>query len=51
LPKLESEIQKKHYSLYKLLEMIETTFIDFGADDRFINMNTKADLEKIKRLS
>ena len=41
---LENEIQNGNYSLIKLLEKINSTFIDFGDDQRLINMNTKKDM-------
>ena len=44
LEKLETEIQNGNYSLIKLLEKINSTFIDFGDDQRLINMNTKKDM-------
>ena len=44
VPILENEIQNGNYSLIKLLEKINSTFIDFGDDQRLINMNTKKDM-------
>ena len=48
--KLKFETLKEHYSLYNFLDMIETQFVDFGDDNRFINMNTKCDLDNIKTI-
>lgn len=47
LSTLESEIEKKNYSIFKLLEKLNTTYIKFGNDNRFTNMNTQNDLDKI----
>jgi molybdopterin-guanine dinucleotide biosynthesis protein A len=44
---LESEIQKENYSLFKLLEKIDTSYVPFGNDQRFLNMNTQNDFNKI----
>ena len=44
VPILENEIQNGNYTLIKLLEKINSTFIDFGDDQRLINMNTKKDM-------
>jgi len=43
LPTIETEIQKENYSLFKLHEKLNTIFIDFGSDKRFMNMNTQSD--------
>lgn len=50
LSKLESEIQNSNYSIFKLMKKLNTTYVDFGKDNQFLNMNTKADLEKISFL-
>ena len=47
LSTLESEIEKKNYSIFKLLEKLNTAYIKFGNDNRFTNMNTQNDLDKI----
>ena len=47
LPTIEHEIQKENYSLIKLLEKLDQTFVEFGNDKRFWNMNTKKDYGKI----
>lgn len=47
LPKMEHEIQKENYSLFKLLEKLNPTFVKFENDHRFWNMNTKKDYKKI----
>ena len=47
LPTIEHEIQKENYSLIKLLEKLNPTFVKFGNDKRFWNMNTKKDYGKI----
>jgi molybdopterin-guanine dinucleotide biosynthesis protein A len=50
VPILENEIQNGNYSLIKLLEKINSTFIDFGDDQRLINMNTKKDLRAVEKI-
>ena len=47
LPIVEHEIQKENYSLIKLLEKLNPTFVEFGNDKRFWNMNTKKDYGKL----
>ena len=47
LSTMEHEIQKGNYSLFKLLEKLNPTFVEFGNDERFWNMNTKKDYGKI----
>ena len=44
---IEHEIQKENYSLIKLLEKLNPTFVKFGNDKRFWNMNTYKDYGKI----
>ena len=48
--KLESEIEKGNYSIFKLLYNLNSSFVDFGEDDRFLNMNTPEDHEAISDL-
>ena len=50
LGKLESEIEKGNYSIFKLLYNLNSSFVDFGEDDRFLNMNTPEDHEAISDL-
>jgi len=50
LEKLETEIQNGNYSLIKPLEKINSTFIDFGDDQRLINMNTKKDMRAAEKI-
>ncbi len=47
LPFVEKEIQKDNYSLFKLVQIINSVNIDFGEDLRFWNMNTKDDMTDI----
>jgi len=47
---LEVEIEKENYSIFKFLEKLNPTFVGFGNDDRFLNMNTPEDLEAISDL-
>jgi molybdopterin-guanine dinucleotide biosynthesis protein A len=47
---LDSEIQRENFSLFKLLEKLNTTYVKFGEDDRFLNMNTPEDHEAISDL-
>jgi len=49
-PTLDSEIQRENFSLFKLLEKLNTTYVKFGEDDRFLNMNTPEDHEAISDL-
>ncbi len=46
-PTLDSEIQRENFSLFKLLEKLNTAYVKFGEDDRFLNMNTPEDHEAI----
>jgi molybdopterin-guanine dinucleotide biosynthesis protein A len=50
LGKLESEIEKGNYSIFKLLDNLNSSYVDFGEDDRFLNMNTPEDHEAISDL-
>ncbi len=47
LPVIENEIQKNHYSLFHLTNLINSKTIDFGDDPRFWNMNTEKDFNEI----
>ncbi|MDP7095420.1 MAG: molybdenum cofactor guanylyltransferase [Candidatus Marinimicrobia bacterium] len=47
LPFVENEIQKDNYSLFKLVQIINSVNLDFGEDLRFWNMNTKDDMTDI----
>ena len=47
LGKLESEIEKENYSIFKLLDNLNSSYVDFGEDDRFLNMNTPEDHEAL----
>ena len=44
---VENEIQKDNYSLFKLVQIINSVNLDFGEDLRFWNMNTKDDMTDI----
>nr|MBC8323900.1 hypothetical protein [Candidatus Neomarinimicrobiota bacterium] len=48
LSTLEVEIEKENYSLFKLAEKLNSAYVKFGEDDRFLNMNTVTDLKKIE---
>lgn len=48
LPEVESAIQKNNYSLKSLINQLNSVRVDFGDDERFWNMNTKKDFEKIE---
>jgi molybdopterin-guanine dinucleotide biosynthesis protein A len=50
LPTLDSEIQRENFSLFKLLEKLNTAYVKFGKDDRFLNMNTPEDHDAISDL-
>jgi molybdopterin-guanine dinucleotide biosynthesis protein A len=50
LPTLDSEIQRENFSLFKLLEKLNTAYVKLGEDDRFLNMNTPEDHEAISDL-
>ena len=47
---LESEIEKKNYSLFKLVEKLNPCYIDFGNNQSFFNMNTKKDLRAVEKI-
>jgi len=47
LPTLEKEIKKENFGLFKLLEKMNTHFVEFGDNKRFWNMNTEMDFKKI----
>ena len=51
LPTVENEINKQNYSIMKLLEKISVSFVEFGDDNRFINMNTPNDYNKLLSLN
>jgi molybdopterin-guanine dinucleotide biosynthesis protein A len=48
--KLESEIKKGNYSLFKLVEKLNSYYINFGNNQSFLNMNTKKDLRTVKKI-
>ena len=48
--KLESEIQNGNYSLFKLVEKLNSYYINFGDNQSFLNMNTKKDLRTVKKI-
>ena len=48
--KLESEIQNGNYSLFKLVEKLNSYYINFGNNQSFLNMNTKKDLRTVKKI-
>ena len=50
LSTLESEIEKKNYSIFKLLEKLNTVYIKFGNDNRFTNMNTQNDMRAAEKI-
>ncbi len=50
LPTLDSEIQRENFGLFNLLEKLNTAYVKFGEDDRFLNMNTPEDHEAISDL-
>ena len=50
LPTLEIEIQKGNNSLFRLLEKLNTSYINFGDDSRFFNMNTKKDMREAEKI-
>ena len=50
LGKLESEIEKGNYSIFKLLDNLNTSYVDFGEDYRFMNMNIKKDMRAVEKI-
>ena len=50
LGKLESEIEKGNYSIFKLLDNLNTSYVDFGDDYRFMNMNIKKDMRAVEKI-
>lgn len=48
--KLESEIQNGNYSLFKLVEKLNSCYINFGNNKSFLNMNTKKDLRTVEKI-
>ena len=48
--KLESEIQNGNYSLFKLVEKLNSYYINFGNNQSFLNMNTKKDLRTVEKI-
>ena len=48
--KLESEIQKGNYSLFKLVEKLNPYYINFGNNQSFLNMNTKKDMRTVEKI-
>ncbi|MCH7614011.1 MAG: molybdenum cofactor guanylyltransferase [Candidatus Marinimicrobia bacterium] len=48
-PFVESAIHNANYSLYSLIDKLDSINIKFGNDKRFWNMNTKKDYEEISR--
>ncbi len=49
-PLLAKEIENGNYKLNSILKKADTLFVDFKEDERFLNLNTPADLEKAKNL-
>ena len=49
-PLLAKELQQGNYKLNSILKKADTLFVDFTEDERFLNLNTPADLEKAKNL-
>jgi len=50
LSTIESEIQNGNFSLFKLLEKLNSILINFGNDQRFLNMNTKKDMRIVEKI-
>ncbi len=50
LSTLEPEIEKKNYSMFKLLEKLNPCYISFGNKMSFLNMNTKKDLRAVEKI-
>ena len=48
--KLESEIHNGNYSLFKLVEKLNSYYINFGNNQSFLNMNTKKDLRTVEKI-
>ena len=51
LSQIESAINFKSYSLQVLIDNLNPSTVDFKNDKRFFNMNTKEDLDQIKKLT
>ena len=50
LSTLESEIEKKNYSILKLLKKLNPCYINFGNKMSFLNMNTKKDMRAVEKI-
>mgnify|MGYP001411800642 CR=1 FL=1 len=50
LSTLEPEIEKKNYSIFKLLEKFNPCYINFGNKMSFLNMNTKKDMRTVEKI-
>ena len=50
ITKLESEIENGNYSLFKLVEKLNSYYINFGNNESFLNMNTKKDLRAVEKI-
>ena len=50
LSTLEPEIEKKNYSIFKLLEKLNPCYINFGNKMSFLNMNTKKDMRAVEKI-
>jgi molybdopterin-guanine dinucleotide biosynthesis protein A len=50
LSTLEPEIEKKNYSIFKLLKKLNSYYINFGNNESFLNMNTKKDLRAVEKI-
>ena len=50
LSTLEPEIEKKNYSIFKLLEKLNPCYISFGNKMSFLNMNTKKDMRAVEKI-
>ena len=47
ISKIEMDLVKQRYSIFKFVEKINTTFVNFNECKYFWNMNTKRDLQEI----
>ena len=47
---LEPEIEKKNYSIFKLLEKLNPCYISFGNKMSVLNMNTKKDMRAVEKI-
>ena len=50
LSTLEPEIEKKNYSIFKLLKKLNSYYINFGNNESFLNMNTKKDMRAVEKI-